>query len=59
MTPDARPSLCEFRRPAEEDERSALVWLTDVRAHGGPLERVYATSIIETLAWFEQEQKAK
>jgi hypothetical protein len=49
-----RTSLGEFRRPSEEDERRALVWLTDVRASGGPLERTYAASIIETLAWFEK-----
>lgn len=43
----------EVTRPGEEDERSALVWLVDVRTHGGPLDRRYAATIIETLAWFE------
>ncbi len=40
-------------RPAEEDERRALIWLVDVRAHGGPLERRFAATVIGTLAWFE------
>jgi len=51
----ARFGKPEFVRPSEEDERRALRWLIDVREHGGPLERRYAASIIETLAYFEQE----
>jgi hypothetical protein len=42
-------------RPSEEDERRSLVWLMDVRVHGGPLECGYAASVIDTLAWFEAE----
>jgi hypothetical protein len=53
-TPDAKGAQPEqFVRPAEEDERRALLWLTDVREHGGPLVRTYAATNIDTLAWFE------
>jgi hypothetical protein len=45
----------EFVRPAEEDERRALRWLMDQREHGGPLDRKYAATMIDTLAYFEQE----
>ena len=45
----------EFIRPNDEDERRALGWLMDVRENGGPLERRFARTIIETLAFFEQE----
>lgn len=51
-----KESLCEFRRPSEEDERRALRWLMDVRENGYPLERRYAQTVIETLAHFEQKE---
>lgn len=58
VTPGRSPlPTREFQRPTEEDERRALIWLTDVREHGGPLERVYAASIIQTLAHFEEREK--
>jgi hypothetical protein len=47
--PDAAPV-----RPSEEEERKALSWLVDVRANSGfVLERMFADSIIRTLAYFE------
>lgn len=46
----------EFVRPEIEAERRALMWLTDVRTHGGPLDRRFAATLIDTLAWFEQQQ---
>ena len=51
----AKPHDSEFTRPSDEDERRALGWLMDVRENGGPLERRFARTIIETLAYFEQE----
>lgn len=53
------PTQMLFDRPAEEDERRALIWLVDVRAHGGPLERLYAATIINTLAYFEGQEVVK
>ena len=50
------PGSAEFPRPTEIEERRALCWLMDVREFGGPLERVYAASVIRTLAHFEQKE---
>lgn len=47
----------ELQRPSEEAERRDLRWLADVRANGITLERVYAKSVINTLAWFEQNER--
>lgn len=44
------------QRPDEEAERGALLWLMDMRAHGGSLDRRYAATIVETLAWFEARE---
>jgi hypothetical protein len=56
VTPkDSAATTPEFVRPTEEEERRALRWLCDVREYGGPLERNYAASVIQTLAFFEQE----
>lgn len=54
-SPESAARFGRFVRPSEADERRALRWLMDVRENGGPLERGYARSVIETLSYFEQE----
>ena len=60
MTPTTNPdshNAARLLRPSEEDERRALSWLVDRKTweQHSPLERHFAATILDTLAWFEQQ----